>query len=142
VHGVVAHPFLSEAWIAAARAIHDEFKDRVDEPTESVRLNVTVFDAPFSDGDVLGHIDTTSGSVVPGEGHLDDPDVSVRVPYSFARQLLVEQHYDMVMIAFMTGEIEVTGDVTRILSLQDIDATAEQQQLAEEVAARLRAITE
>lgn len=139
---MAVHPFLSPAWISAAREIHDEFKDRVGEPTESLRLNVTVMEPPFSNTPVLGHVDTTNGSIVPNEGHLDDPDVSVQVPYDIARQLLVDQQPDTVMIAFMSGEIEVQGDITRILSLQDIDATPEQQALAEEVATRLAAITE
>lgn len=129
-------------WIENARAIHDEYKDRVDEPTESLRMNVTVTDAPFSDALVLGHIDTTAGSVVPDDGHIDDPDVSVTLPYELARQLLVDPQPENVMIAFMSGEIEVQGDITLMMSLQDIEATPEQQALAEEVVSRLMAITE
>ena len=136
------HPFLSPAWIEQARLIHEEFKDRVEEPAEAIRLNVTVIDAPFSDDVVLGHIDTTSGSAVPDEGHLDNPDVSVRIPYEVARQLLIDPQPENVMIAFMSGEIEVEGDVTMLMSLQDIEATSEQQALAEEVVGRLTTITE
>ena len=122
--------------------IHDEFKDHVEPPTEILRLNVTVTDAPFSDDFVHGHVDTTSGSAVPNEGHIDDPHVTVIVTYAIARQLLLDQQPDSVMIAFMSGEIEVEGDVTRILDLQDIDATPEQQALAEQIIGRLTAITE
>lgn len=135
------HPFLSPAWIAAAREIHDEFKGRVDEPTESLRLNVTVTGAPFSDNAVLGHIDTTMGTVVPDEGHLDAPDVSVSVPYDIARQLLVDPQPENVMIAFMSGEIEVEGDITLMMSLQDMEATPDQQALAQEIVDRLQSIT-
>lgn len=135
------HQFLSPEWIAAARTIHDEYADRVDEPSESLRMNVTVSDAPFSDEPVLGHVDTSSGSAVPNEGHIDEPDVSVLVPYAIARQLLLDQQPEAVMIAFMSGEIEVEGDITRMLSLQDIEATADQQALAEEIVGRLTAIT-
>jgi len=142
VIGVSTHPFLSPEWIAAAREIHDEYKGKVDEPTESLRLNVTVTDAPFSDSAVLGHIDTTAGSVVPDEGHLDAPDVSVMVPYEIARQLLVDPQPENVMIAFMSGEIEVEGDITLMMSLQDLEATPEQQALAEEIVARLQAFTD
>jgi len=42
----------------------------------------------------------------------------------------------------MTGEIEVQGDITLMMSLQDLEASPEQQALAEEVVARLMAITE
>jgi putative sterol carrier protein len=46
------------------------------------------------------------------------------------------------MIAFMSGEIEVQGDITLIMSLQDVEATPEQQVLAKEIVSRLTAITE
>jgi len=139
---VAQHPFLSPEWIAAARQIQDEFADRVEEPDESLRLNVTVVDAPFSDAHVLGHVDTTTGSAVPDEGHIGSPDLAVTVSYAIARQLLIDQQPESVMIAFMSGEIEVEGDVTRIFDLQDISATPEQQALAEEIVQRLGAITE
>lgn len=138
---MATHPFLSPAWIAEARKIHDEYKDQVEAPTETLRMNVTVTDAPFSDGLVTGHVDTTNGSAVPDEGHLDDPDVAVIVSYAIARQLLLDQQPDAVMISFMSGEIEVEGDVTRMLALEDLDATPEQQALGQEVLDRLSAIT-
>lgn len=138
---MAAHPFLSPAWIEEARALHDEFADRVTEPDEVVRLNVTVVDAPFSDGAVLGHLDTSDGSFIPELGHVDNPDVSIKVPYSVAREMLVEQQYEMLMISFMSGEIEVEGDISMIMAIQDMDPTPEQQALAQEVADRLRDIT-
>ena len=138
---VAAHPFLSPEWIEEARALHAEYIDKVEAPDEPVRLNVTVIDAPFAEGEVLGHVDTSEGSFIPEMGHIENPDVSVKVPYEVARQLLVDQQYEMLMISFMSGEIEVEGDVSMIMALQDIDPTAEQQSLAEEVANRLRDIT-
>jgi len=138
---MATHPFLSPEWIDAALEIHDEFKDRIDEPDEHVRINVVVTDAPFSDEKVTGHIDTTAGSSVPRHGLIDDPDLTVYVPYKVALQLFVEQDYENIMIAFMSGEIEVTGDITQLLSLQDVEPTAEQQALANEVVHRLMAIT-
>lgn len=138
---MTTHPFLSPEWIVAARVIHDEYKDRVDQPTEALRVNVSVTNAPFADAAVLGHIDTTSGTIVPDEGHLAEPDVSVTIPYDLARELLVDPQPENVMIAFMSGLIEVQGDITLLMELQDLEASAEQQALADEVVARLHAIT-
>ena len=104
-------------------------------------MNVTITEAPYAETVVTGHIDTSSGSIVPNEGHLDKPDVHVRLPYARARELLLDRQIDMVMIAFMSGEIEVEGDVTRLLDLQAIDVSATDMTLANEVAARLEAIT-
>ena len=135
------HPFLSPAWIAAARELYDEYADRLDPPTEAVRMNFTVTDAPYDDAEVLGHLDTTGGDTIPKEGHVDDPQVSVQIPFAVARTLLLEQQPESLMVAFMSGEIEVEGDVTMLMSLQEIEPTPEQQTLAEEVVARLLEMT-
>ena len=131
---LAVYVFLSAEWIAAARELHDEYAHRIAPPEEIVRMNVTVVDAPFDEGEVLGHLDTTEGSIIPREGHLDDPDLAIRVPYSVARQLLVEQQYEMLMISFMSGEIEVEGDVTMVMALQDIEPTRTLQALRKQPA--------
>lgn len=133
--------FLSDEWIKAAREIHDEFLDRIDAPDEALRMNVVVTGAPFDDPQVLGHIDTTQGSAIPQLGHLDEADVAVTIPYETAREMLVDQEYEALLIAFMSGEIEVTGDVTRLMELQEFDPSAEQYALGVEIAERLQQIT-
>lgn len=138
---MAVHQFLSPEWIDAALEIHEEMKGRIDEPDEHVRMNVVVTDAPFTEDQVTGHIDTTAGSSVPQHGLLDDPDLTIFVPYAVAKDLFVGQQFESVMIAFMSGEIEISGDVTLLMALQDVEPTAEQQALAEEVVQRLTAIT-
>ncbi len=138
---MTSHTFLSPQWIAAARAVHDDLAADIDAPADPVRVNVTVLDAPFDDPEFLGHVDTTTGSIVPELGHIDSADVGVRIPYAIARQLLVDQDVEAIMIAFMSGQIEVEGDVTRLLDLQDMEPTAEQQAVGQLVASRLRDIT-
>lgn len=135
------HPFLSSAWIEVASAMRDEYAHRFIPPAEAVRMNVTVTGAPFSTTDVLGHVDTSDGSVIPADGHLLDPDLSATIPYSTAREMLVGMQYDALLIAFMSGEVEVEGDVTLIMELQALDPTPEQQALVDEVASRLAEIT-
>jgi hypothetical protein len=63
------------------------------------------------------------------------------VPYNVAREMLVDQEYDQLMIAFMSGDIEVEGDVTLMFEMQDLDPSPEEQALAEAVASRLKDIT-
>ncbi len=135
------HVFLSNSWIAAAREIQSEFEADFTIPDDPLQLNVTVTDAPFDDGTVLGHVDTSAGSLVPDLGHLEQADVTVHLPYEVARNMLVNQDFEALMIAFMSGEITVEGDVSRLLDLQDMDPTADQQALAEKVVSRLEAIT-
>lgn len=139
---MTSHSFLSDAWIQAAEEIRVEFAGRVGPPSEAARVNVVVTDVPFGSGEVAGHIDTTDGSSVPALGHLDNPDATIILTYRTARQALVDLRFEELIRAFMTGEIEVTGDVTMIMNLQELDPTAEEQALADEISARLQAITE
>lgn len=139
---MTSFPFLSDEWIAAAEEIHTEYSDRMDPLEEHVRVNVTVTDAPFESGMVEGHIDSTDGNTRPQRGHLDDPEATVTVPYDIARSLFVTQDFESVVMAFMTGQIEIEGDITRFMYLQDMDPTPEQAELGEEIAGRLKAITD
>ena len=84
-----AHPFLSPEWIVEARKIRDDYADRAPDPTEEIRANLVITDAPFTDDDIEGHIDTTGGSIMVEEGHLDDPELTVKTDYDTAKTLFV-----------------------------------------------------
>jgi len=139
---VTTFPFLSDEWIAAAEDIHDEYAGRFDSQDEVVRVNVVVTDIPFGDGHLNGHIDTSDGNTRPQKGHINNPEATVSVPYEIARSIFVTQDFEAVAMAFMTGQLEVQGDVTRLLYLQDLDPTPDQMELGAEVAHRLLAITD
>ncbi len=134
------HPFLSPDWIAAAHEIREEFLDRLPPPEIAMRANVVITDTPFDQGDVLGFIDTTEGSTQLEVGHLDDPELTIRVDYSTAHALFVTQDTQKLMEAFFGGKILVTGDVSKILTLAP-PTDPEQIALGAEIAQRLGAIT-
>ena len=113
---VAAHPFLSDEWIAAARAIHTEVHNR-SVPPAAVRMNLVVRDVPFGAGTLDAHVDTSGGSLDVDLGHLTEPDVTVTLDYDTAKGVLVDQDPKAGMQAFMGGRISVEGDVTRLLML-------------------------
>lgn len=135
-------PFLSDEWVAAAEAIHAEYAGKFAPPDEQVRVNVVVTDVPFGEGTMNGHIDTSSGNSRPNWNLLDDPEATVTIPYDIARDLFVNQDFEAIMMAFMTGQMEIEGDVTRLLYLQDLEPSEEELVLGQQVAERLMAITE
>jgi hypothetical protein len=115
------HPFLSPAWIAAARVIRDRHAGKV--PTDlpaamSVKMNVVVVSTPFGEDPVDAHVDTSSGALTLDLGHVEGPDVTITLDYDTARQLFVEQNVQLVMQAFLNGRIRVQGDMSKLLSLQ------------------------
>ena len=137
------HAFLSPGWISEARAIRDEFDGRSTTEVEEVRANVVVTDPPFDGGDIIGHVDSTAGSLTIDEGHLDDPDVTVTTDYDTARALFVDRDPAKVMESFMLGKILVTGDVSKVMGFAGAEPPSDPEEiaLAKEIAARLAAIT-
>jgi hypothetical protein len=139
--GPPKHEFLSPEWIAAVEAVRDEFRDKVQPPSISVRANVVVTDAPFGDGVVNGSIDTSEGQLALEAGHVDTPDLTITTDYATAKQLFVMQDQQAAMQAIFGGKIKITGDMSSLLAMQlplNEPSTAE---IARTIAERIKAFT-
>lgn len=126
---MASYPFLSPEWIEAARALREEYADRVPPSTVEARVNVVITDIPHGDEPTLeGHIDTSAGQTVIEHGHIDDPELTVTVDYETARAAFVTRDQQAVMQSFLSGKILVDGDVSKLLALQstppDVDPIA------------------
>jgi len=130
------HPFLSDEWMSEARTIREKYEGQTPPITASMKINLIVNDAPFSDGPVNGYIDTSSGELTMEHGSLDDADVTLTTDYATAKALFVDQDPTVGMQAFMTGKITVQGDMMKLMAMQTAipqnDVTA---QIAEEIKA-------
>ena len=134
---VEAHPFLSDAWIAAARAIREEH-DEAQPVTVEIKMNQVVTDVPFGEGTVHSYMDTSSGALVLELGELDDADVTITTDYLTAKAIFVDQDPAVAMQAFMSGKIRVQGDMMKLMALQTV---APSDPAARDVAENIRAIT-
>ena len=132
------YEFLSTEWIDATKAIRDEYRGRISPMTVPVRVNLVVTDGP-GDGTVEAHVDTSSGQPSLELGLVEGPDVTLTMTFGTARAAFAEQDPNAVMQAFMTGQIRVDGDITKLVLMQAQQAQA--GPLAAEVMARVRAIT-
>ena len=113
----MGHPFLSEDWFTAVKALE------APEPPPALAgllVNMEVTDGPG--GDVRLHLD--SGRFE--SGHIEGAPTSVSVPYAVAKQMFIDQDQAAAMQAFMSGKIKVTGDMTKLMSLQMVQPTPEQ----------------
>lgn len=137
------HPFLSDAWIAEAKKIRDSYKDRAPQ-TPTIRMNLVVTEVPFDSGTIEAHLDSTSGTLEMEQGHLEVSDVAISTDYATTKALFVDQDPQAAMQAFMTGKIRVQGDLTKLMALQPAASTLteEQNQIVNEVAEKIKAITE
>jgi SCP-2 sterol transfer family protein len=132
----MSHPFLSEEWMAEARAIRERHAGQTEKVKGSFRINQVVTGVPFGEGTVESYLDTSSGDVVMDLGKLDDPDVTVTTDYTTAKLIFVDQDQAAGMQAFMSGKITVQGDMMKLMALQAaMPNDAVSQQISEEIKA-------
>ena len=136
----MSHPFLSDEWMTAAKEIRAKYAGQTAQGhRQALRINQVVTGAPFGEGTVESYLDTSSGDVVMDLGHLDEADVTVTTDYDTAKAIFVLQDAAAGMQAFMTGKIQVQGDMMKLMAMQAAMPTDEaSQQIAEEI----KAITE
>lgn len=139
---MASYPFLSPDWIAAAKALREEYAEQIPNPPVAARVNVVITDIPHGDEASLeGHIDTSSGQTIIEHGHLDDPELTVTIDYPTAKAAFVTRDQQQVMQAFLGGKILVEGDASKLLALQSGPPT-DLDPLAVEMYGKLEAMTD
>ncbi len=132
--------FLSDEWVAEARAIRQQLRTEAPPAIPAVKMNQIVTDVPFGPGTINSHLDTSDGEMVLEFGHLDDADVTVTLDYATAKAILVEGNPQIGMQALMAGKIKVLGDWSKLMALQTIAADPDPTAVA--IARRIQAMTE
>lgn len=132
--------FLSDEWVAAAKTIQAEATE-LGEPAVKVRMNLDVTDVPadISPDVVAAHLDTTGGGLDLDLGHLDNPEVAIKIDYQIAKAILVDGNAQAGMNAFMAGKVKlVSGDLAKLMAVsQGIEGV-----VSAEVAQRLKDVTD
>ena len=138
------HPFLSEAWITAAKAVYDGHRGETPPVPVSMRANLNITEVPFGENPLRAHLDTSSGEMEIDLGHLDKPDLTLTLGYDTAKAQIVSGDQAAVMQAFMGGRIKVDGDMSKLMAMAAgaQSGSAEAQAVAQKVAAEIQAITE
>jgi hypothetical protein len=128
------NPFLSDEWMTEARAIRERYAGQTPPISTALKINQVVTGAPFGEGTVHSHLDTSSGEVVMELGHLEDADVTVTTDYDTAKAIFVDQDPAAGMQAFLSGRITVQGDMMKLMAMQTaIPTTDFTQKIAEEI---------
>jgi putative sterol carrier protein len=133
--------FLTDEWLEKAKAIREEYAGKAGAPPHQVKMNLNIKDCPDgvgSGGVVEAHMDTTSGEVDMDMGHHDEPQLTVTLPYDVAKAILVDGNPQAGMQAFMSGQIQVTGDMTKLMAMQSGAVDPVQA----EIAAKIKDITD
>src|SRR5882757_9266796 len=105
------HEFLSEEWLTEAKAIAAEY-DTGSGPGSDITVNVTVTGGPSGDREL-----NMSGGQFNG-GHIEGAPTKLTVPYDVAKDMFVNGNQQAAMQAFMSGQIKVEGDMTKLMAMQ------------------------
>ena len=127
------YPFLSDEWMEAAKAIRDEYADKVSAPAHSIRMNQVVTDVPFGEGTVNAHLDTSGGEAVMETGHLENPDLTVTTDWATAKAITVDGDAQAGMQAFMQGKVKVQGDMSKLMLLQQAPTDPVQTEIQDKI---------
>jgi hypothetical protein len=125
----MSHVFLSDPWLDEVKKLSDEAG--VSGMPPGVQLNLVVTGGP--DGDRELHV--AEGTF--GKGLLDGAPTKLTVPYDVAKAMFVKNDQAAAMQAFMSGQIKVEGDMTKLMAMQAQAPSAE----ADALQAKVRAIT-
>jgi putative sterol carrier protein len=134
---MATYQFLSDEWLAEARAIREEFAGKGGSIDQSIRINLVIDAVPFGEGAIDAHVDTTTGELLLDTGHIDPVDLSVSLDYDVAKAILVEGNPQAGIQAFLSGKIKVEGDISKLMALQSITPDP----VTAEIGARILAMT-
>ncbi len=129
----MAQAFLSDGWFDEAEKIQAEIDPEVPEAVQGLVINLLVKDGP--DGDIEAKME--AGRFV--KGMADEAPTKLTVPYDIAKKMFIEQDPQASMQAFMSGQIQVEGDMTKIMAMQ---AAGQPSEKAVEVQKRISDMTE
>ena len=122
----MAHEFLSDDWFDAVSAL-----DAPPTPPamEGVAINMVV---TKEGGDVEAHM----GDGKIQKGLADGAQTTITVPFDVAKALFIKRDQQAAMQAFMSGQIKVEGDMSKLMAMgQAPDPNAEA------IAAKIKDIT-
>ena len=116
----MAHEFLSDDWFDAVSAL-----DAPPTPPamEGVAINMVV----TKDG---GDIEAHMGDGKIQKGLSEGAGTTITVPFDTAKALFVKRDQQAAMQAFMSGQIKVTGDMTKMMAMGQQTPTPEAEAFA------------
>lgn len=119
--------FLSDEWFAKVKEIRDAAGD-VSAPAALADLviNITV------NGDGGEKALSLVGGMIE-EGHRDEAPTTLILPADLAKRIFIEGDQSAGMQGFMSGQIRIEGDMSKLMALQSVQPTDDQKQLMKQI---------
>lgn len=108
----MANQFLSDAWFDEAERIRAEINPAVPDIIKDLVINLKVTGGPS--GDIEAKMD--GGRFA--KGLANDAPTTLTVPFDVAKKMFIDGDQNASMQAFMSGQIQVEGDMAKLMSMQ------------------------
>lgn len=126
--------FLSEAWFDEVEKIRAAMGDiPVPDTIKHVIINVVILGHPEGDKNI------TLNAGAFKRGHTEGAPTTLKLPYDVAVKMFVDRDPQAGMQAFMAGQIQVEGDMSLVMQMQNAGQPSDKQK---EFAKKVAAITE
>jgi len=119
----MAHEFLSDDWFDAVGALEAP-------PTPAAMEGVTINMVVTKDG---GDIEAHMGEGKINKGLADGAATTITVPFDVAKALFIKRDQQAAMQAFMSGQIKVTGDMTKMMAMGQQTPTPEAEAFGQKI---------
>ena len=120
--------FLSDEWFAkVAELTEDAGELKIPGPLKDLTINLNV---TLADGSTK-NVHLSGGQFA--QGSKSGAPVTVALPADVAKKIFVDMDQQAGMQAFMSGQMRVEGDVTKLMVLQTVQPSAELKDLLEDV---------
>ena len=90
-------------------------------------MNITVTGVNDGDRDMC----MNAGNIE--KGHKDGAPTTLTLPADLARRLFIENDQSAGMQGFMSGQIKVEGDMSKLMAMQTVQASEKQQALQQQI---------
>ncbi|MFP8881279.1 MAG: SCP2 sterol-binding domain-containing protein [Myxococcota bacterium] len=108
----MGHAFLTDSWFDEAEKIRAEVDPEVPDALKDLVINLVVKDGP--DGDIEARMEAGRFA----KGLADAAPTKLTVPYDIAKKMFIDNDQNASMQAFMSGQIQVEGDMAKLMSMQ------------------------
>jgi SCP-2 sterol transfer family len=127
----MSHVFLSDDWFDAVEGLRDE-QPEAPAALKDLVINIVVAGGP--DGDREIHM---AGGQFE-RGLAEGAPTKLTVPFDVAKSMFIDGNQQAGMQAFMSGQIKVEGDMSRLMAMQAAGGPTPEQIAVQE---KLKALT-
>ena len=122
--------FLSEEWFREVEKLAEIAGDlEVPAGLQSLALNMTV--TGLADGDAM--MCMNCGRLE--KGHTTNASTKIILPADLARRLFIEGDQSAGMQGFMSGQIKIEGDMSKLMAMQTVQPSQKQRDLQKQILA-------